>query len=102
MQRLRRCRNVLTTQLVQGITRETTPAENHLVKDESKTVDVSASINLAAAVARDLAPLFRRHVIRSAEHLSRHRQRGVAAVVAGNLAHLRDTEIEQFAHRFPP
>jgi hypothetical protein len=40
----------------------------------------------------NLAPLFRRHVIRSAKHLASHRQRRITAIIAPrDFAHLGDT-----------
>src|ERR1044072_319369 len=70
VQRLRRGRHMIASQLVQRVTRKRTPPADHFVEHETEAVDIGAAVDLGIAVARDLAPLFRRHVIRSAKHLS--------------------------------
>ena len=88
---------MLPAQLVQRRARVRPFADNHLVNNDSKTVDVRTTINLRISVSRQLAPLLRRHVMRSAEDLSGHRQRSFAGPISpSDLAHFRNSQVEQF------
>ena len=76
-----------------------TPAErlaarDQLEEDDAQAIDVGAPVNFRVAVARHLAPLLGRHVIRSAEYLAGDGQRGrVRRVHVARADHLGDAEV---------
>src|SRR5215831_5740574 len=83
-------------QFQQGQSGVRSPARNHLVKNQAQTVNIRTAINLRVAIARQLAPLLRRHVVRSAQHLSGHGQ-GCALpdLSTGDFPQFCNAEIQQ-------
>ena len=62
---------------------------------DAETIDIRAAINLRVAVRRQLAPLFGRHVIRSAEHLTGDCQVCASSLLGtGHFAQLRNAKVE--------
>src|SRR5712692_4588129 len=88
--------HVFATQLRQRQAAKRFLAGNQFIKDETETVDVRATVDFRTAVARQLAPLFRRHVIRSAQHLTGDREICIPGLLCSrNFFQLGDSQIEQ-------
>jgi hypothetical protein len=87
---------VFATQLTQSCSGVTASTGQQFIEDQTQAVEISASVNLNVLIARNLAPLFRRHVIRRAQHLASHRERSVRRVFnSRDFSHFRDAEIQQ-------
>ncbi len=74
MEGLRHGLDVLAAQLRKRQSHEGLATRDKLIEDRAKRIDVRAAIYLGASVARDFAPLLRRHVIGRAQDLTRDRQ----------------------------